>query len=463
MADIVLINTPYYGNCGGELDLSASLEMLPPLGLGYVAAACNDFSVRIIDMEAKNIKIEDIWGKIVKCNPKVIGLTAMSSNIGEIKKISDIIRENSSSKILIGGPHAILDPESLVDIGDYIVCGEAEIMINDLLNYIINKKGRLDGVKNLTYKIYGKIIHTKKELIKNLDDVPFPKRELYENEYYFHVFAKNRPCTSIITSRGCPYRCIYCTPIYRTMRRRSVGNVIKEIKEIIEKFGIKDLEFFDETFNLGEQWVIDFCDRIIKEKIKINWRARCRPDLITEKSVKKMKHAGCYMISMGVESANDKTLEFFKKDYNLKQIKNAIKIIKESDIELHGYFILGSPTESKKETLNTVNFAIKQDFDCAGFSILKPHPTTRLMQIALENNWLTTPEIGHSKVIKGYCHPTLKHPELTEDEIMKICKTATIKFFMTPKRVSSTLRKIIFSKGVGRKKIFKTAFNYLMK
>ena len=459
MVDFLLIKPVYYDE-GGKLDLTTSLERVPPLGLGYVAASCKDFSVKILDMEAKEIKTRDVWEEIKKHAPRIIGITVISSTIEQVKKICEIIKKNSKIKVILGGPHAILDPESLIKMSDYVVCGEAEIMINDLLHYLINKRGDLTKIKNLLYIKNKKLIYTEKNLIKNLDDIPFPKRELWNKQDYFHFFAKKRPYTSVITSRGCPYQCIYCTPIYN-IRRRSVENVIKEIKKIIYEFNTTDIEFFDETFNLGEKWVIDFCKRVIEEKIKINWRARCRPDLVTEESTKMMKEAGCYMISLGVESANDSTLKFFNKGYIIRQVENAIKIIKKNKMELHAYFIIGSPTEDKKKTLNTINFSIKKPFDYVIFSILTPQPGTKLMQTALRNNWLQDSKIDYNKT-KGYCYPIMDHPNLTREEIMKLHKNATINFFIRPKRMINILKKILFNKGIEKERVIKTIFNYLL-
>lgn len=460
MVDFLLIKPAYYDE-GGELDLTTSLERVPPLGLGYVAASCKNFSVEILDMEANEIKTQDVWQEIRRYSPKIIGITVISSTIEQAKKICNIVRKNSKIKIVLGGPHAVLDPESLIYFADYVVCGEAEMMINELLHYLINKKGNLNKIKNLLYIKNKKIIYTKKDMIKNLDDIPFPKRKLWDKQDYFHFFAKKRPYTSVITSRGCPYQCIYCTPIYRTVRRRSVENVIKEIKEIISEFNTTDIEFFDETFNLGEKWVIDFCKRIIDDKIKISWRARCRPDLVTEESTKLMKEAGCYMISLGVESANDKTLNFFNKGYNLKHVENAIRIIKKYKIELHAYFIIGSPTENKEETLNTINFSIKKPFDYVIFSILTPQPGTKLREIAIENKWLSDYKIDFNK-IKGYCYPIMSHPYLKKEEIMKLHKIATVNFFLRPKRIINILGKILFNKGIEKKRVITTIFNYLL-
>jgi len=463
MIDLLLIKPSYYDTEKKKLDLTTSLILMPPIGLGYVAAACREeFSVKIIDMEAERIKIDDLWGHIERFSPKVIGITAMSSTLKQTKGIAKTIKEKRNIPIIVGGPHAVLDPVSIfqIDNVDYVVCGEAELMINDLLTFLIYKKGEIGEIKNLVYKADGEILFTKKDLMKGLDCIPFPKRELWEKDNYFHFFAKGKPCTSIITSRGCPYACVYCTPIYRSLRRRSIGNVIEEIKEIIDKFSIRDLEFFDETFNLNEAWVIGFCQGLLKEHITISWRARCRPDLITEEGIKWMKKAGCYMVSLGIESANNDTLKFFNKNYVVGQIKEAIRIIKKYDMELHGYFIIGSPTETKKETWNTVNFAIKEDLDYAIFSLLTPQPGTKLMEIALKNKWILDEDFDYDK-IKGYCSPVLKHPQLSPKEILRIYKMATMLFFARPKRILNLSKRIIFNKAAKKSIIIKTILNYL--
>ena len=463
ITDFLLIRPSYYDTENRKLDLTTSLILMPPVGLGYVAAACREeFNVRIIDMEAERIKINDLWRHIESFSPKVIGITVMSSTLEQTKEIIRTIKEKRNIPIIIGGPHAILDPVSIFEIDnvDYIVCGEAEVMINDLLDFLIYKKGEIDKIKNLVYKTNGKIHFKEKELIKNLDCIPFPRRELWEKDNYFHFFARGKPCTSIITSRGCPYTCVYCTPIYRSIRRRSIGNVIQEIKEIIDRFSIRDLEFFDETFNLNEAWVIEFCQELLKERLLISWRARCRPDLITEEAIKWMKRAGCYMISLGIESANNNTLKFFNKNYVVSQIKEAIKIIKKYGIELHAYFIIGSPTETKKETWHTIYFAIKENLDYAIFSLLTPQPGTKLMEISLRNKWLSKEDFDYNK-IKGYCIPVLKHPQLSPKEILKIYKMATMLFFARPKRIFNLSKRIIFNRGTKRSIIIKTILNYL--
>jgi len=164
---------------------------------------------------------------------------------------------------------------------------------------------------------------------------------------------------------------------------------------------------------------------------------------------------------MGVESANDKTLKFFNKGYNIEQVNKSIEIIKEHKIELHGYFIIGSPTEGKQETMNTINFAINKPFDYALFSILTPVKNTKLMYMALENGWIDIKDINSEKT-KGFCYPTLKNPEMTPEEILKIYKSANIMFFVKkPKRIINLIGKLL-GKSISKKLLIKTMVNYVI-
>lgn len=450
--DLLLINPSYIkkGNLF-RININSSFERCPPLGLGYLASNCihHNFNVELIDLDIEHLTSHDLSRKISILRPKLIGISCLSPLVSIVIKLTRFLKEKFNIPIVLGGPHTNIDPESLLNENsiDFLIRGEGEIPIVELLNYIIKKEGELKNIKNLSFKRDDKIIHNPlRELKSNLDEYPFPNRSLFKTDLYFNPFTRGKRFFTLITSRGCPFRCIFCNPIYRKSRKRSVKNVIEEIKKEVKYNKIHNFEIFDETFNFPPDWVIKFCNEIIKSKLKISFRIRCRPDLIvSEEMTQKLKDAGCYIISLGIESANDKTLEFLKKIYNSAQIKKAIELIKNAKIKIHGFFILGTPTETKREMLNTINFAIGSKIDFAIFALLTPFPGTELYEMANKRGWWDDKNKLDYSDLFGQINPILKHPELSNKELIKLHRKAYIKFYLRFRAIRKLIGILIYN------------------
>jgi len=456
MTDLLLIHPSYvdYNNTKiFKWDAYSLLDLMPPLGIMYIAASAikAGYSIKFIDMEAEAISFDKL-GKIVKdINPKLVAIGCLSSLFKNVITLSKIIKLHIDIPIIVGGTHTLIDPDSIMKIGtiDYCVRGESDFTIIPLLDYLLKGKGKIEELRGISYKKDNKVIHNKAaELIDNLDKIPFPARHILKHNLYYHPFVKGKSCATIITTRGCPFSCIFCFPIYKKMRRRSIENVISEIKEVIREYNIKDFEFFDETFNLNPKWVIGFCNELVEQNIKIRWRARCRPDLFTREMTKIMKKAGCYMISMGVESGNDKTLKWLNKRYTIDQINKAIDFITEAGIELHGYFILGSPVETKEDMVRTIEFACRPNFDFVTFSILTPYPGTKLFDIALKEGYLENYDKNDYSNQIGMVTALLKHPTMTADEIQKLFKFAYRRFYFRPGQMIKLFKKAVSNPNI---------------
>jgi len=435
-----------------KLSTFNSLVSAPPLGLLYIGTYCKQkgYSVKIIDMDPQKIDLKNIKGHIKKIKPKIVGIAYMHAYMPNIIKLSNTIKEVKNIPIVLGGSNVELFYKQILKEPsiDYVIYGDGEISTKQLLDYIIRNKGKLKNISGLIYKTRSNIIRNKgPAIIENLDSIPFPDRDLIDNRLYFNVLADYNPTMSIITSRGCSYKCKICRPSFRILRRRSPANVINEIKFIGNNFKKYDIEFWDETFNLPKKWVIEFCEEVIKNDITIRWRARCRSDLVDERLIKKMKEAGCYLISLGIESVNRGMLDFFNKGFNVKDVIDVIEIIKKNNIYVHGYFIIGSPTETKKEMLNTISFAKDSKLDYATFSILHPTPGTELSKIALVKNWIKDP--GIVKDIKkfnsfiGTNNFLLKHPELSTKDIKNLYFIAHLKFYLSMPRLFNILLRLL--------------------
>lgn len=467
MTDFLLISPSYIDYGSSRLlkwDFYSLLEVTPPLGILYVASSAIEagYKVQFIDLEAERISFKRLGQIIKEIKPRLVGISCSSPLFNTVIGLADVIKQAADVPILIGGPHALADPESIMEFKtiDYCIKGEADFNVVELLDFLFHGKGRIEEIRGLFYKRNGQVVHNKpSEVIIDLDKTPLPARHLLKQGLYFNILNERGFYSSLVATRGCPFNCLFCFPISRHLRRRSVGNVISEIKECIQKYKINNLDIFDDTFNLDKKWVIDFCNIVKREGIKINWRARCRPDLIDKDVVQSMESAGCQTISLGVESANNNTLKWLRKEYCVEEILKAVELISQTKIHLHGYFILGSPVENRQGMLNTINFACKKEFDFATFSILTPFPGTDLFKISLSSGHLEWYDKNDYSQTIGVCKPILKHPTMTKDEIQRLLKYAYMRFFLRQRQIFLLLKTIISNPVVYYKASKRMIFN----
>lgn len=467
MTDLFLINPSYIDYGRGKMSVwnfYSLFEIMPPLGITYVAASAINagYNIRLIDMEAEATRFGELAEIIKKARPKLVGISCTSPLFNTVVELSKIIKSVINVPIIVGGPHTLIDSDGIMktETIDYCVRGEADFTIVSLLDHLLKGENKIEEIKGVSYRSNGIAIHNKQqEQISDLNRISFPARQLLKHTLYYHPFIKGKSCSSIITTRGCPFSCIFCFQMSRNPRRRSVENVILEIKESKDKYNIKDFEFFDETFNLDRQWVIELCSNLVKQGLNIRWRARCRPEFFTREVVQSMKKAGCYMISMGVESANNRTLEWLNKKYTIEEVVRAIDLIASEKIGLHGYFILGCPVETREDMLRTIDFACTSGFDFATFSILAPLPGTELLNIALREGYLDNFDRNDYSNYIGVCKTLLKHPTMSREGIQSVFKYAYRKFYFRRGGAIKLLRKISFNMRIYCKilaRIFKT-------
>jgi len=296
---------------------------------------------------------------------------------------------------------ATLFPEKYAKEGavDFIVKGEGEIIFENLLNALENSQNDFSGIKGLVWKKNGEVIdNPNQELIADLDSQPYPARHLFDLKYY-HPSAqlRGRRTFHIITSRGCPFNCGFCSchkTFGRSYRFMSTKRVIEEIKFMIDRYQIDGLHFYDDTLTVNKQRIFELCDALIKEKINLPWACFTRVDCVSAELLKKMSEAGCYQIFYGVESSEQRLLDLMSKGITLEKIRNAFRWTREAGIEALASFIIGLPTETEEEAKNTAKFAKEIDAAYAHWEIFTPHPGTNLFDIALEHGKLLTEDLN---------------------------------------------------------------------
>jgi len=433
---ICLISPPYNSAVKSVVGVSS-----PPLGLAYIASVLKqNHEVKIIDSNILNYAIEDVERRLRSFNPDVVGITSVTPSIYEAYKVAEIAKKvREDCKVILGGPHATFMPRQTMEECKYIdiiVRGEGEETIKELIKNI-EKGTPLNEVKGITFREKNKIIDTEpRPFIKNIDDIPFPSRDLLPIHLYKFNGVKY---TTMLTSRGCPFKCSFCSSsrlFGGYWRGRSPENVIEEMKIIYEEYGIKNIEFIDDTFTLNQERAEKICNEIIKQGWDISWGASSRVDTLSKKLVEKMKKAGCWIVYLGIESGSQEILNAIGKGITLEQVKKAVKILKDVGIQVLGSFIIGFIQDTKKTIKETIKFAKNLNLDYAQFSILTPYPGTPIFDYAKKNNMLLTENWSRYTAIE----PIIKIKEVSEKEIKALLKEAYITFYLRPRIIIEWLK-----------------------
>jgi anaerobic magnesium-protoporphyrin IX monomethyl ester cyclase len=330
-----------------------------PLGIGYLVGVLKPFH----EVEAHHYQKmcdarEEIRGNLCSFMPDIVGLTCSTFNRGFVREMIGIIRGvGLGIKIVVGGVHASFCYDQILNQygADVVVIGEGEYTLRELCN-ALEKNIPLESVKGIAYKENGKVIRTSlREALGNLDDLPMP-----DYSYAKHFIERSK-MAFIITSRGCPVRCMFCsTSSYwgQKVRMNSVPRVVDEMEMVISRFKVKKIFFYDDTFNLGISRVKAICKEIIDRGIKVDWACSCRVTPVSEDMIAAMVEAGCRHICWGVEAGSEEILKKINKKITLSQIRNAFELSKKySDIMATNAFIMvGNPGETAKTVQDTVNF-----------------------------------------------------------------------------------------------------------
>ncbi|MEM4599470.1 MAG: radical SAM protein [Candidatus Methanomethylicaceae archaeon] len=454
----MLINPPITTN----LETASILGLkAPPLGLAYIAGVLEKegYDVKIIDASALDISNEKLGLILKKESPDVIGVTSTTPTIYDAMKTIVTAKKYCPDSITVmGGYHITFLPEETMmecpelDIG---VIGEGEATIIDLLKYLEGRKS-ISEVDGIIYRKEGKIIKNKpRKLIENLDEIPFPARHLLPLDRYTILGERHR-LGNVMTSRGCPFRCIFCSSSLfygRRFRARSPKNVVDEIEELVYKYNIKSIEIVDDTFTINIKRAWEIAKEIINRGLDIWWACGARVDLVTKGLLKIFKKAGCEVIYYGIESGSEKVLKILKKGITLEQVKKAVKWAKEVSLEVVGSFIIGTPGETKEDVMKTIKFAKDCDLDFAQFTAMTPYPGTEVYEIAKKEGLLLTKDWSKYTTIL----PVMRTKELSEKEISSLIDKAYKSFYLRPKFIIKQLMKGRF------KWIFPVIKNYLLR
>lgn len=421
--------------------------LYPPLGLMYVAAYAKRYTehdVEILDTQVERMDYDDIEREIRKRKPDVVGIQAMTFTLIDVILTVKITKEvDKQIRVVLGGPHVNIYPDETINIEevDYLVLGEGEIPFAELLQNLDNVPN-LKKVRGLVFKDGQEIINTgSRDLQEDLDALPFPDRRLVPYDKYYSVIAKRSPITTMMTSRGCPFKCIFCDRPHlgKLFRARSAKNVVDEMEECVN-LEIKEIFLYDDTFTVGKRRTIEVCEEIIKRGFDVGWDIRARVDTIDENVLQMLKKAGCERIRYGVEAGTPEILKVLNKGITLEQVREVLKMTKDVGITTLAYFMIGSPTETEEQIMKTIDFAVKLNPDFAHFSITTPFPATKLYRLGLEKGVLSHDywrEFAASP--KEDFVPELWQEHLSRKELTNLLKYAHKRFYLRGSYVMKNL------------------------
>lgn len=366
---------------------------LPPLGLCYLAAVLRekDFDVKLLDAPGLFLSMGETVDEIVKLKPDYVCISATIISIYPAVDLVNELKKKINAKIILGGPHVSAVPEETMKRFpefEVAILGEGELTLLELIE-TFEKKGDLGKVDGLIFKKDDKLIKTKpRELIKDLDTLPLPAYDLLpklaENYRPSKLTYHRLPSTSVITSRGCPFQCIFCdrSVFGNKWRFHGADYIIKLIKWLHDDFGIIDFYFTDDHFTVNKERLKKICNVIIDSKLDITWSTIGRLDSVDSEMLELMKRAGCKQIAYGIESGSQEVLDFIKKKLTIDQIKKGIKLTKDVGLEAKGLFMVGAPIETKETLEQTMNLIKEIKLDYVSMSAFTPIPGSEIYKDA---------------------------------------------------------------------------------
>jgi radical SAM superfamily enzyme YgiQ (UPF0313 family) len=379
-------------------------SLMPPLGVGYVAASLEAAGIRtaILDAHVEGLSHKQIAERLRQAAPRIVGVTFTTETRFEGFAVLRLARKELPRALVVaGGPHVSLAAEDTlrhIPEVDAVVRGEGEQTAVELALHYLQGDG-LEGVAGVSHRRNGQIIHEPdRPAIRELDSIPFPARHLYPppERYNFRFEVPGRGLvrfSNLMTSRGCPFSCNFCaSPIMwgRRCRMRSPENIIAEIEQLREQQHAEALWFFDDTFNTNPKRVERICALLIERGWRMPWFAEVRIDKLTRELLQIMKESGCYTIGFGVESGSQRVLdEVIGKRLNLERVHEVIAWCRELEIIPNPFFIFSHPTETWEEAQMTLQLIERyKDVARASMALLHIYPGTRLEKLARETGVL---------------------------------------------------------------------------
>lgn len=400
-------------------------------------------------LEGVNNKTHPVWqvirNTLKSFKPDVVGISTMTIHYAASLRVAEIVKEwNEKCIVIMGGVHASVMPRGMIEwpFTDAVVKGEGEDPFRAMIGKMGAGKTDFADIPGVITKDSLDKISTPPLEASNLDDLPFPDRgALFNQENY-----SPEDMGLILTTRGCPYRCSYCSNFTRKTRFRSVQNVIEEISLVQKTYGTIQFMFKDDSFTVKRRRVEDFCRAISQRQLRLLWECTTRLDLLDDPLVKQMKKAGCNRVGVGVESGDEEILKILNKRLTKDQIRKGTDLLNRNNVFWTGYFMMGLPMEHEFQIYKTLEFMKELNPPYAALGIYKPYPGTRLFDMA-ESLGLVDADVPNEHFFQTnpvdyfFKNPRHRIANISEDRMDELATSMEREFERSNKRLSNILRR----------------------
>tara|TARA_Y100000590_G_scaffold470321_1_gene663684 strand:- start:1388 stop:2980 length:1593 start_codon:yes stop_codon:yes gene_type:complete len=435
-----------------------------PLGIASLAAYVREkgYGVGVLECPGLGIDANRVHEVIKEKDPAIIAFSSTTYRLLETKKIAKRIRSDFPNKLIVlGGSHANvagIETASESDLFDVIPYGlDGEYIIHDIVKKYSEKNFNrtnfmedstmLESIKGIIFKKNNKVIrNAAREVIKDLDELPFPARDLFPLERYIPLpnQYKQLPATNMLVIRGCPYFCTFCDQAGTGARRRSPKKVVEEIKHCVEKYGVKEISFWDDTLSYHKKWMKEFLNLLIEANLNLCWSCYAAVNTVDKEILQLMSKAGCWNIFYGFETAVPALAENIltnRKNRDFDRMKQVAKWTREAGIQYRGSFMFGMPGETPELAKQTIQNAIDLDPDYAQFGVVCPFPGTQIAKEIKEGKWGKIIE-NNLEVYNGWKVTWLPHGYNSPEELEDMERYAYKKFYMRPSYILKRILKI---------------------
>ena len=427
-----------------------------PYGLLSVAAILESHGheIEVFDREVQDCN-DDILKEIIeKEKPDLIGMAVFTIGYKEAIQTATLFKKYSKIPIMVGGPHAFVDFENFSknECFDYFIIGEGEITTLELVSALSNKT-YLEEINGLAWRKNGKIKkNPPRERMKDIDILPFPAFHLLDKLSEYHpspLGYRYRPFFPLVTSRGCPYHCVFCSTIWgHRWVAHSSDYVLKLLEHLVNKFGAREIWFAEDTFVIDKKRVAEICQGIIDRKLKLSWSCMANIHPLDKELLILMKRAGCWQMQVGLEAGNDQVLKFIGKNTTKEMIREKVKLIYEAGIQPRGYFILDHLIDTKETMQETIDFAMSLPLYSADFHLLQLPLGSRAREIAHDYGIVDY----NTDFLTGYSSEGLSFvPKgMDKEYLFRTQRKAHLKFFLRPKQILRMISTIKSSEDIKR-------------
>jgi len=437
-ADVLLVY-PIWVTAAGRGKLQ---RMLPPLGILSIASylETKGYEVHVVDLHAESLTPEEFREVVRSVNPRVVGITVLSSHFRAANFVAAICKEEiPDCRVYAGGVHAEAHPEEMLRNPniDAVCRGDGEEVMMELVEGVAFR-----DILGLSYwDDSGKILHNLPRPVEMcLDKYPFPAYHLIDFNLYFPPIGTYRdlPAINALMTRGCPGQCTFCNSANTVLRGRSVEEMVRLIKLLRYEYGIRQIMFYDDTFTADKRSIFKFCELMIEEKVDVKFVCYVRGDMLSERMADLLSRAGCHHLLLGIESGSQTLREKIKKPIKEDMYHRCVKIAHEHNMEVRASFIIGHLEETSETLRETLQFAIDLDVDFFQPSIMTPYPGTQLFRKAKNEGLLKHENYEHY----GQGAPVLKMYELSEEELIRFESYAFFKFYFRPTIIWRQLKRL---------------------